>query len=201
MLCDPTINLDTLKVGYIEGIYNETTNSTELEQTKFGKRVQEVRIHKYISYGKLHGQSIPFNETVTLREIYENEGNVTVTRLLVQFPYDDKIVQYGVPTTINKIALHKFTKWNFSPTFLATLFDRVPSHPLYEKIKKERKKWLQRTGDVEAFKRLRSTWLVNKPNELLPYKVYEMWYGNGALIIPETLGAFKGRELGDDFKP
>jgi len=201
MLCDPELNLETLRVGFIEGIYNETVGNIELDPTRFGRVFQETRIGKFIRFGA-QKHPVPFNDTIPLREIYESEGNFTVTNLIIEFEYNDKIVYDGVPTEYRRILLHHFKKWNFSPTFLAKIFDRVPSHPLYKKIKKGRNKFLQRSGDKEAFKRLRSTWLVNKPVEKgIPYNVYTMWYGRGALIIPEKSADFKGRELGLDFSP
>lgn len=203
MLCDDSINLDSLHVGYIEGLYNEIIRHDKLEPTKFGSQFNEERVGKFVKFGKLKKPYLSFNETITIRELYESEGNFTITRLMVEFMYHDKVVYNGVPQDVQRVVLHHFKKWNFSPTFLAKIFDRVPSHPLYNLIKKERDNFLKRTGDKEAFKRLRSTWLVNKPNEneAIPYNVYKLWYGRGALIIPESIGDFKGRELGRGIKP
>jgi hypothetical protein len=202
MLCDPSLNLDSLRVGFIKGLYTATETSVNFEPTRFSNPIQTTHLSKFIKFGKQDPKHpIAYNDTVSLKEIYDSEGNFTITDLIIQFPYEEKIAVYGIPEVVQNIAYHHFRKWNFSPTFMATIFDRVPSHPLYEKLKIERRNFLNRTGDKESYKRFRSTWLVNKPVELLPYKIYELWYGKGALIIPEKQGDFKGRELGLGVKP
>lgn len=203
MCCDPAINLDDLHVSYIQGFFSETITNNELEPTRFGKPFQSTSRGKYIKFGKAEPNPLPYAETIELKEFFESEGNFTITKLLVEFLYSSKVVNYGIPQEVTRIIYHTFRPWNFSPIFLAKIFDRVPSHPLYKVIKKQREDWLKRGGDIKAYKRLRSTWLVNKPDkkEDVPFDVYTLWYGKGALVIPERLSDFKGRELGLGFKP
>jgi len=199
MLVD--INMDDLHIGFIEGHYTRTISVTEPVETRFGERVTRTIEEHHIQWGKWDlKKAIPYNETVTLREIHEAEAPFIITRMLVEFLYQEDVVINGIPQKIDKVALHRFHKWPFKPGLFKQLFDRMPSHPLYTMLVREKKKWAKHSGDIESLKRMRDQWLINKPSEKLPLNIYKLWYGKGAMILPETTGDFKGRELGTEYK-
>jgi len=197
MLTDPQLNLGSLHVAYIKGHFTRTIDSTPPSHTQYGWKAQRTTEEHMIEWGR---KSLPYNETVTLDDIHNSEGPFIITKMIVAWPDEDVMVMGGVPQKVQKIYLHEFKKWPFKPGLFKQLFDRMPSHPLYEILLREKQKWLKRSGDSESFKRMRDTWLINRPPQTVPYKVYELWYGRGAMILPETLGEFKGRELGSEYK-
>jgi hypothetical protein len=197
MLTDPQLNLGSLRVGYIKGHFTRTIDTTPSSDTKFGSKLERTIEEHHIEWGK---KTLPYNDTITLQEIHDADGPFIITHLIVQWPYEDTVVRQGVPQKVNRIYLHEFKKWPFKPGLFKQLFDRMPSHPLYQLLLREKAKWVKRSGDSESFKRMRDTWLINRPPETVPYKIYELWYGRGAMIIPETVGDLKVRELGCEYK-
>jgi hypothetical protein len=206
MLCDPEVNLRDLRIAFVEGTYSEGIDNQPSQKTKFGSTRIKSLMEKKIRWGKRSiTDALPYNDTIPLSQIVAQEGNFIIKQMIVEFPYDEPIAYYGIPTDVQKIAVHDFQIWNFAPTLLKKLFGVIenqvpPSHPLYQLIKHQKEKWYSKSKDQETYKRLRATWLINKPPEALPMKIYELWYGRGALIIPETLKDFRGRDLGTHWK-
>ena len=185
-----------LRIGFISGTYSKTINPSEPQETQFGvKQTETIEKHK-IHWGS---KTLPYNDTVKLEDIHNSEGAFIIDSMVVQFPYEEKTVVYGVPQMVQSISLHEFKKWPFKPQLFKQLFDRMPSHPLYQKIQREREKWAKRSGDTESLRRMRDTWLINRPPERIPYNIYKMWFGKGAMILPESSGEFVGRELGTEY--
>jgi len=191
------VGMGDLHIGLIRGAYSKTIDTTPWQETKFGKQQTTTQTKKAISWGK---KNLPFNQTVTLDEIHEAEGPFVISEMIVQWPYEEKVVVQGVPQTVSTICLHHFRKWPFKPGLFKRLFDRIPSHPLYNRIINERKKWCRQSKDYETLRRLRDTFLINRPSQRVPYNVYKLWYSKGAMILPEKSGSFVGRELKLDFK-
>lgn len=191
------LGMGDLRIGLIDGSFTKTVDTTLPAETRFGvKTTRTVEEHR-IKWGS---KTLPYDKTVAFEEIYNAEGPFIITRMIVQWPYEKEVVDsYGVPQIIESISLHEFRKWPFKPGLFKKLFDRMPSHPLYELLLREKKKWAKRSGDMESLKRMRDTWLINRPPREVPYRVYKLWYGKGAMILPETVGDFKGRELGTDY--
>lgn len=193
-------DMGDLRIGFIEGNYTKTIDVTDAIETDFGtKSTRTIEEHR-IKWGYWNlKKSVPYNETVTLEEIQNSEAAFIITRMLVEFPYEEDMVVNGVPQKVQRIALHRFRKWPFKPGLFKKLFDRMPSHPLYQKLLHEKKKWAKRSGDIESLRRMRDTWLINRPNERLPLSTYKLWYQKGAMILPEKPGDFTGRELGTEY--
>lgn len=197
MLVDQPLDMGILRVGLIEGNYTKTIETTPLTETQFGvKTTRAIEEHR-IKWGK---KDCAYNKTVTLQEIYDGEGPFIITHMIVQFPYPEDVAVYGVPQKITSIAHHEFRKWPFKPGLFKQLFDRMPSHPLYQMLLRTKRKWAKKSGDTESLRRMRDTWLINRPTETLPINVYKLWYGKGAMILPEKLGTFVGRELGVEYE-
>ncbi len=197
MLVDPPLDLGPLRIGLIEGNYTKTVETTPSTKTSFGAKTTRTIEEHRIKWGK---KDLPYNKTVSLQKIYDDEGSFIITQMLVQLPYEEEVAISGVPQKITRIARHHFRKWPFKPGLFKRLFDRMPSHPLYKMLLREKRKWAKQTGDVESLKRMRDTWLINRPSEILPMSIYKLWYGKGAMILPETIGDFKGRELGTEYQ-
>jgi hypothetical protein len=189
-----------LHIGFIEGNYSKNVES-HIDKTEYGDHYQTAiegkRIHWGTSSRMKHG-ALPFAETKTLQEIYEVEGEFAITSMEVQAPYERKIVTNGVPSTIECIALFFFAAWPFKPKMIRKILDRMPSQKVWERIKQKRVEWIH---DEETRKRQRDTWLINKMPEGIPEYVYKLWLDQSfAMILPESIGTFLGRELGTDYK-
>lgn len=186
-----------LRVGLIEGQCSRTIDVKPPERTRFGEKTTRTTEKYTIKWGS---KTLGYNQTVSLEEIHNAEGPFIITIMIVQWPYEEEVVYMGVPQTIESISRHEFRKWSFKPGLFKQLFNRIPSHPLYQKLQREKKKWAKKSGDIESLKRMRDTWLINRPPGTVPYNIYKLWYGKGAMILPETLGDFKGRELGTEYE-
>jgi len=180
-----------LHVSKIAGQYSQTLEKYQIDETMFSVTKRALREFKTVAWGKLN---LPFEKTVFLKDIHKVEGEVILSELAVQIPRTEKIVRDGVPELIQASpVLFYFTKWPFKPSFCDKIFNRRASGKFYEFLKKQREKY---TNDKEITKRLRDTLLVNKPpRENVTLNEYKLWFGEFALILPESIGDFKGREL------
>lgn len=184
-----------LHVGFIEGNYSRSDDHETLQETEFGTNWQETVIHKKVHWGK---KGLPFNQTKTLQEIYDAEGEFTITAMEIQCPYEKKVVTNGVPQIIKSIACFMFKSWSFKPKMILKILDRMPSAAIYRRFQTMRNKWKL---NKETQKRQRDTWLINKPQEGVPMYVYKFWLDTSfAMILPESSSTFQGRELGADYK-
>ena len=185
-----------LRVSFIEGNYSKSVDHEPLGETEFSTNWRETSEKKNIHWGK---KGLPFNQTKTLQEIYDAEGEFTITAMELQAPYDRKIVSpQGLPQIIPCIACFLFKSWSFKPRMIRKILDRMPSQALYTRIQQMRKKWKL---SKETEKRQRDTWLINRPQEGIPMYVYKTWLDTSfAMILPESSSTFQGRELGTDYK-
>lgn len=190
MLVD--LGAGSLHIGLIEGNYSKTIDH-DSEKTEFGEHYQKTVEGKRIHWGK---KSLPFNQTKKLEEIYDAEGEFTITRMEIQAPYEQKVVVNGVPSTIESIAFFMFNSWSFKPKMIRKIFDRMPSSKLYNLIKMKCKQWKVKKGTQ---KHQPDTWLINKMPEGIPAYAYKLWLDTSfAMIVPESSSSFLGRELGTD---
>lgn len=184
-----------LRVGFIEGNYSQNIDYEITEKTEFGEHYRETKEGRRIHWGK---KGLSFAKTKSLQEIYDVEGEFTITTMETQAPYERKLVVDGVPATIEAIALFMFNSWSFKPKMIRKILDRMPSQAFYNKIKMMRKKWKLAK---ETRKRQRDTWLINRMQEGIPEYVYKLWLDTSfAMILPESSSTFLGRELGTDYK-
>lgn len=195
-------NMGDLRVGLIEGQYTKSLDVSSPKETRFAKEVQRTTIEKRVKWGHRH---LAYNDTVSLQEVHDDVGPFIITRMIAQWYYTDPVVVGGVTQNRDRVTEHEFYKWPFKPGLFKRMFDRMPSHPLWNEIQKEKSKWSSSRAHagtdpkatLEVLRRIRDVFLVNAPNESeVPLAVYKMWYGKGAMILPETTSNFKGRELG-----
>lgn len=196
------IGMDDLRLALIEGQFTKTLDASTPKETKFAKEIQRTILEKKIKWG---AQNLAFNDTVTLQEVHDAVGPFIITKMIVQWPHSDQVVNGGVPKTVTRIIQHEFTKWPFKPGLFKRMFDRMPSYPLWNQIQREKIKWSTsrvHSGStpkdtMEILKRIRDVFLVNAPIKgEVPFADYKLWYRKGAMILPETTSDFKGRELG-----
>ena len=187
-----------LKVGFITGSYSKSVDYESLGKTEFGEHSRETIERKRIQWGKASPHALPFLETKTLQEIYDVEGEFTITSMEIQAPYERKVVTpEGVPTTIECIAYFMFKSWPFKPKMILKILNRMPSSVLYDKIKKKLKEW---NLSKETKKRQKDTWLINRMPDGTPAYVYKLWLDAAySMILPEASSTFLGRELGTDY--
>ena len=186
-----------LRVGHIAGNYSKAIDY-EVEKTEYGEHYRTTVEGKRIHWGKLGSKRLPFNQTRTLEEIYNAEGEFAITSMEIQAPYEHKLITDGVPSTIQSIALFLFTSWSFKPQMIRKILDRMPSSKLYELIKQKRK---EMNLSEETQKRQRDTWLINRMPDGIPAYVYKLWLDTSfATILPELSSTFLGRELGTDYR-
>lgn len=188
-------------IGFIEGNFSKNIES-QITKTEFGEHYQTAIEGKRIHWGKdprsKKNDHLSFLETKTLQEIYDAEGEFTISCMEIQAPYERKVVIDGVPSTIESIAYFTFNAWSFKPRMIRKILDRMPSRKVWEVIKQKRLEWIH---DKETQKRQRDTWLINKMPEGIPQYVYKLWLDTSfAMILPESIGTFLGRELGTDYK-
>lgn len=195
-------DMGDLRIGWIEGQYTKTLDVSSPKETRFAKEVQRTTIEKKVKWGQKH---LAYNDAVTLQEIHDDVGPFIITRMIVQWHYTDSVVLGGIAKKLDKVTEHEFSKWPFKPGLFKRMFDRMPSFPLWNEIQKEKTKWSSSRAHVgsdpkatmEVLRRIRDVFLVNAPVVAeVPLSVYKMWYGKGAMILPETTGNFRGRELG-----
>jgi len=182
---------DKLRVSKIQGQYSHTLEKYQIDDTLFGWTKRALREFKTVNWGKLN---LPFNKTVYLKDIYAVEGELMLSELAVQIPRSEKVVRDGVPEEFTSPVLFHFTKWPFKPGYAEKILDRMPSSKFYLRLKKIRESF---TEDKEILRRFRDIWLVNKPpRKDVTLNEYKLWFGDFAMFLPESLGTFKGREIG-----
>lgn len=180
------------RVSRIHGQYSQTIDSGQVEETRFSTTTRRMRDTKLVNWGK---ENAPLSDTVPLKKIFDTIGDAILDELVVQeILYEKHDTVYGIPVETESPVKFHFESWSFKPGWTEKILDRTPSNKFYKRIKALRQTY---TDDKKLLSRLRDTWLVNKPpRKNLTQSDYNLWWGEIALFLPESIEDFKGRELG-----